>query len=638
MKSSIFALILFLSSYSISAQEERKFGDVTIADFEFPSTIDDTTAAAVILQDQGLTDYNHAFEPRMTNHLRILILNESELDRADIKIPHSKRRKVRKLEAASYNLENGKIIKSELDRRDVITEDVSDDLSRTIFSIPNVKPGSIIEYTYSVEKGSLSSLNTWYFQTSIPVLYSKYVVKMPAFYNYGQRLTGYIPLTFFDEKVENDYYRGMTFNSIEKTFISKNIPAFKEEPYISSGKNYISKVDLELISYQFPGENLVKIVPDNYHALVKEMEEDEYYKRIYQNNRFLNEDIERIVNDKKSDLENATAIYDFVQEKFEVDKDILSTNLRKIYNEKKGWEQDINMMLAAMLVKAGFEAYIVRTSTKSHGFVDKLYPSMKNFNYSICLLKLNDEEILLDASDKKLEFNMLKPSTINDQGLVISSKYDKLWIPLEYKHQNVARSLSEIEITADGSIKANVQLRRSGYNYYDFNRLYEDHDEYLDEFADKNYDFNILEHEIQEEKNFIEETLDIEISNSVSIIDTLLIFNPILIDRNKKNPFKLEERNLPVSLHAPIELKHSYNISLPENYEISSLPESLALSLPNNAGKFLFSCSTVGESIIINSMFSIKKTRFSKEEYFYLKELYTQMIERQQQEIVLTKK
>ncbi|MEZ5006065.1 MAG: DUF3857 domain-containing protein [Bacteroides graminisolvens] len=53
-------------------------------------------------------------------------------------------------DAFSYNLENGKEVKTKMKKEYIFKERVSDKYMQVKFSIPNVKIGSVIEYKYKV--------------------------------------------------------------------------------------------------------------------------------------------------------------------------------------------------------------------------------------------------------------------------------------------------------------------------------------------------------------------------------------------------------------------------------------------------------------------------------------------------------
>ncbi len=92
------------------------------------------------------------------------------------------------------------------------------------------------------------------------------------------------------------------------------------------------------------------------------------------------------------------------------------------------------------------------------------------------------------------------------------------------------------------------------------------------------------------------------------------------------NPYKQNDRLFPVEFEFPFSSQISYIIAVPNGYVTKELPKSIAISLPNNAGKFIYyiTFSANQLSIIIKQDISIPI--LPKEYYTYLKELYNQII------------
>ena len=51
-----------------------------------------------------------------------------------------------------------------------------------IFAFPEVKAGSMIEYTYTIERETMGSLRNWYFQGLYPVRYSEYQLRFHKYF------------------------------------------------------------------------------------------------------------------------------------------------------------------------------------------------------------------------------------------------------------------------------------------------------------------------------------------------------------------------------------------------------------------------------------------------------------------------
>lgn len=311
--------VLFLSNLLIAQAIEKKFGRVYSEDFNFPSGIQDSTAGAVFLIDEGLSTYDHNFEVVFTYHARILILKSAEFDRAEIEISYPSNGYVRNIEASAFNLVEGKVKESKVSRKDIYTEKVTKDFYKEVFTIPNVKEGSIIEYTYTVSQGNFRSLNTWFFQNNVPVVYSEYRVEMPTFFNYKQTLTGFLSVNDYDTYTRNGHIGSETYTIEVKKFVMYNVPAFEEEPFMKSRKDNISSVRFEMVSYQFPGRTVEVVAPSNYFQLSTGLAKGSYYESIYKRNGYYNDILEEITLGISDSLEMLKAVYQYVQEEFEVD-------------------------------------------------------------------------------------------------------------------------------------------------------------------------------------------------------------------------------------------------------------------------------------------------------------------------------
>lgn len=79
------------------------------------------------------------------------------------------------------------------------------------------------------------------------------------------------------------------------------------------------------------------------------------------------------------------------------------------------------------------------------------------------------------------------------------------------------------------------------------------------------------------------------------------------------------------------------NISIPENYTVESSPEPLILKLPENLGSFQLSNKILGNKIQLSASVELNKALMGPETYVYLKEFFNQMINKQKEQVVLTK-
>jgi hypothetical protein len=150
------------------------------------------------------------------------------MDRANIKIPYvteDNDDRVTVEEAQTYNIdEAGHIVISKVDKKSVIDKAINKKISEKVFTFPDVRSGSIIEYTYKIS-GSLSSgLRNWEFQSSIPVKFSRYTVQFPQ----DLELICNLHCT-----LHVDQTRTTVRSDRLNVFLMTNVPALRDEPYMT---------------------------------------------------------------------------------------------------------------------------------------------------------------------------------------------------------------------------------------------------------------------------------------------------------------------------------------------------------------------------------------------------------------------
>ena len=84
------------------------------------------------------------------------------------------------LEAVTYNLENGQVVATKLDKASIFKDKYNENYIMRKFTFPNIKEGSIIEYRYTITSPYFTNLRSWDFQAALPRLWSEYTVTIPS--------------------------------------------------------------------------------------------------------------------------------------------------------------------------------------------------------------------------------------------------------------------------------------------------------------------------------------------------------------------------------------------------------------------------------------------------------------------------
>lgn len=460
--------IFSLASFTVMAQKSPvKFGEIPMEDLEMTTYGKDTSAAAVILTDYGeayisVTAVNASMN--FERHVRIKILKKDGMEWADVEIPlyHSagEEERVSRLKASTFNLENGKIVESTLSKEGIFREKFNRDFNVQKFTLPNVKEGSVIEYSYTIYSEFLTNFPNWQFQYEIPVRWSEYWAMLPEFFVFEKYMQGYIAPTTYEVKIKPS----QDFRVNGHHWISKDVPAFKEEPFMTCEDDYVSKVNMALAYINFPNQPTKEIM-GTWSKLNTELLESESFGKAITGSGFLKKKAEELTAGVTDPIKKVEIIYNYIKQTLEWDgtQDKYVDNLKKVMDDKKGTAADINVMLASMLEKVNVPVDMVLLSTRDHGFVREQYPMEEQFNYVICLARVGDKALLLDATDKYLPMNILPERCLNGQGLVIS-KTNHGWINIEPKAKARTVVNADLALSETGELKGKVIYSYEGYD------------------------------------------------------------------------------------------------------------------------------------------------------------------------------
>ena len=284
MKRIPLVLLLILSIVANSQiKKTSKMGQTTLDELKMTVYDKDSTAAALVLFEHAniYLDSNNNYETRTDFYFRIKILDKSAFDLANITINLFRKRRVKDIKAITYNLsETGSLVNSVLQKDKIFEVQKSKDFKSHRFTLPNIKEGSVIEYSYSILSPYLG-INDWCFQSKIPKMESKIDAAIIANSKYNVKLVGFLPLDKEDISVDKKcvYIDGIGQGAcVVYSFFIKNIPAFKEEDYMLSKKNYISRVTFDLKTHTSP-----RGIVENYTTTWKEA--DKKLKKIFFNNQ-----------------------------------------------------------------------------------------------------------------------------------------------------------------------------------------------------------------------------------------------------------------------------------------------------------------------------------------------------------------
>ncbi len=657
MKNLLTLALVCLITISYAQKPPAKFGGVSKEEVAMNVYEQDTSAAAVKLMDFGesLMSYNQTvgFTLTFDRLIRIKILKKEGYDWANLEIPlyhqGSRDEKVIALKGITYNLVDGKVVETKLRKDGIFDEKRDENVNLHKVTMPDVQEGSVIEIAYTVSSEFWTNLEDWSFQTTIPVVWSEYRLRIPEYFSYDKYMQGYIGLA---EKEETsapinfvlDSRSNETLSLQEKRmrYVAKNVPAFKPEPFITTASDYLSQINFELAYVRLPNQP-IKPYMGTWDDICKTFWEDTEFGGQIKGNNFLKSTVAEITAGLTSPEQKIGAIYSYVKQNVSWDgtyRRYVATPLRKVLEEKKGSTAEINFLLASMLEKADFEVYPVLLSTRSHGFLREGIPVASQFNNVICMVKIEGKQLLLDASVKYLPAGILPQNCLNGTGLVVS-KERASWVKLETSTRSKVLVSAEFTIT-DELLKGKIGFERTGYDAqkYRYQYFVDGEEKYL-ESLNKAKQWEISESVFVDAKEIempFKEEHQFELSDRLTSAGDMYYVDPFITEKMEENIFKLENREYPVNFGSPFEKIYMAKITIPEGYEVDELPESKVLMLPENGARYIYSVSQIGNDINIMSNLSVNKSIFNQMEYPNLREFYNQVVAKQAELVVLKKK
>ncbi len=658
-KPSLILALLFMLAKTASPQDFA-YGTVTGSEMDMKNYAKDTSAHAVVLQEFGKSRIDAVSDDniklRYQYHVKIKIFDDKAFYEGTVQIPlynnsdYDSYETVEDIKGVTfYKDDNGVTQQIELENKKIYPEKVNKHLSYYKFAMPGLKKGCIIEYQYTVESPYFENLRHWQFQWDIPKVYSEYEVHIPAFWVFNASLKGKLKLTKNKGDLEPKCFEfhGAYSDCSLLDFGMADIPAFIEEDYMTSPKNFLSAINFELAEYTdlFTGAKtkLTKEWRDVDYQLKTEPDVGGQMKR----KGLFKDKIAPVIAGKTDDLDKAKAVFDYIKKLYKWNNTygIYSVDgLSKAIDTRSGSVADINLSLVAALAAAGLNSSAVLLSTRDNGVVNTLYPVLGDFDYVVASVAIGDHNYLLDATDPLLPFGMLPFRCLNDKGRVLSLDKPSYWIDLNLAQKETTSRSFDFTLQDNGKIKGTVTNYYIGYKAYEKRKeikKFNTTDEYVEDLNARLPKFKILKADITNLDSLdkpLGEQYEVEISLFDKTSSDRLIFNPFFMDRIVKNPFKLNERSYPVDWGMPSDERFNLTMHLPAQYVVEKQPQITSVALPNNGGRFLSSYEAADNTFTFSNVIQFNKSIYSSEEYPYLKEIYNKIIQAEQAEMVFKKK
>ncbi len=462
------------------------------------------------------------------------------------------------------------------------------------FTMPDVTPGSIIEYRY-----------TRYWEALNPSTRTYYYFPRSEWEIQGEL---YQREAHFEFKPGNEdvfSYRVQAVHMPESTKLNrdtvhhtislelKDIPAFELEPFMPP-----------------PAEAAMRVL-FFYSTDLRIPEADEYWKT---NGKKWYGATEGFM-DKKGAVSNAVAgktspsdtqevklhkLYDYVQG-FEnltfhtarSEQEAKALNIREnksvedVLNNKYGYRNELNRTFVALARAAGADATLVKVTERDEALLHREWPAFSQLGYEIAMVKLNGTSVYLDPGSPFCPFGILPWSDTGVLGLVLE-KSMPTWITtpvFDPTYATIKRSAT-LTLEDNGSLKGEVVVTFSGQDAFHrrFHARNEDEterkkwmEETLQDWLPVKGDIELVDVNDWKSSNLpLIVKYKVELPGYASQAGHRILIPTTLFAGAYRNPFTPTRRVNPVFMDYQYDRADDVTITLPKAFQIESLPKPMA--------------------------------------------------------------
>lgn len=653
MRKSSLSLLLVLCSTIIFAQKEiPSFGKIDKADLLLKECEFDKDAEAYTLLNFGDVRYDIVadnFNIVTERRTRIKILKEKGLDEANIKIHFYSKNNyetIKNISGITYNLDNGgNVVITKLEKNSVYIKKINNQVSEVSFTMPAVKVGSVIEYKYVDQKKSIENVDDWYFQDDIPTRISMYRILIPSIFRFATQVLAYQNVERTEDVINDNllYHASLISDrSEEKSYIIKNVPALRDEPFMSSEKDYLQRIVSQLGRIVYPNGE-VEEVRSNWEKLSKALLEDEDFGLQLKKNLPHTKALDDTLKNVTDDYHKMLLIHDYVRRNMNWNgsESIYSfEGIKSAWDKKSGNNSELNFILIDLLRDAGIKAFPLLVSTKDNGTVNTIYPFLGQFNTTMTCVLIGDNKYFLNAADKYNPATLIPYDVLDNEGFIVDNLYGG-WVTLSNK-KDIWKNIVSVfaEVTPGSQMQGNATVYSYGYSKNPRVKKWKEDKSSFDDYFTKEFtglkvnDIMVKNEEVdslpmQQKFNF---SLPVNSSGDYQYF-TVNLFQDL-----EKNPFIADDRKTDIDFNYPQSYTVVGKVTIPDGYEFDELPKNIKMIMPDSSITLQRLMQADKNDINFRITLDFSRSVYSANNYAAFHEFYKKLFSTLNEQIVIKKK
>ncbi len=602
------------------------FGEYSNEEINLKECPFEKNAGAVILFDEAASNYDDDYRLITHRRIRIKIFHQREMDRGNIRIRFYSKDKfeyIGNIKGITFNPEDAGSRTTRLDNKSIFTEKEDNFISSIKFAMPNVKPGSIIEYEYDSYMKHYGGLSHWTFQQEIPVLKSCYLLTL-------------LPNTEFQYSVQKKSTYPIIIKSMAETgsvyYEMNNIPGLKFEPYMDAIDDYLQKVIFQLAGVKGYSGGNVKI-NQTWKGLAYELMTDKDFGGALKKELSKIDDVKSIVAKETTDAGKLTAIYNYVRNnitwngyysKYAMD------GLKNIWEKRAGHAAEVNLLLINLLQTFNIEVNPLLVAERDYGRIDTTYPFLDKFNKVAAYAIADGKTFILDATQKFSPAGLTPYPLLNTIAFLVDKKNFRLIRIVNEKDTYKNSIVVNAKVDNRGQLSGTAEISSTGYaKQVRTEKAKTSVTKFISEILQEpgaelivdNCTFDNLD---DDNKPLVQKA---EFHNELNVSGGFIFLNYNLFTGLSKNLFTADERFTNVNFGYPYNISMKVNLQLPENYKLDKLPPDKAIATADKMISASRKLKIENNTLVATIEFIQNMTLVPYQEYDRLKSFYKQVID-----------
>jgi len=531
-------------------------------------------------------------------------------------------------------------------------DDVYDEYRvRTISAVESAETGSVFAYSYTLEDRSVFSQADWDFQSSIPVITSRYTLTLPA----GWRAEAF---TFNHPNVE-PRVNGSTY-----TWELTNLPPIPDEPLSPNLSNLVARL---AVSYFPPASSPAPAIKTfaNWSEVASWL--SELGDPQVQVNDALARKAYELTATAKTEYEKIRAIAQYVQN---IKYISIQTGIGRgggyrphssveVFAKSYGDCKDKANLMRAMLQVVGISSVPLSIYSGDPDYVRVDWPSPQQFNHCIIAVKVGNQTqagtliddpalgrlIIFDPTDSETPFGDL-PFYLQGSLALLNSKQTKelVRMPVLPPEVNQLERSATLSLNANGSITGKILEQASGQTAARFRTQFRhltraEYNSMIERWITSGAAAarvsNIAPTDDATDGRF---SLNVEFTAAAYaqlMQDRLLVFKPAIVSRREGLTLTSADRKHPVVLRANA-YAETTRIALPDGFTVDEVPD--AVKLETSFGSYVTSYEVKNNELLFKRQLLQRATTIPASQYSQVKKFFEGIRTAEQAPVVLARK